>query len=196
MSDCEYNAYSDPGLLARFAKYTQRDQTTGCLNWIGCRDRLGYGKLWVGRRVNGTLHKDSAHRVAWFISGQTTTPEKPFVMHLCDNPSCCEVTHLCIGSWDENNKDRSRKDRSRRSRRGLPRGVQPNSGCRNSYQARVQIGSRQVYLGSFRSVSAANVAARAGDAKLDELIQCSNLTDEELVESMKRWSINQRNTGV
>lgn len=34
------------------------------------------------------------------------------VRHTCDNPRCIEPTHLVIGSWAQNNKDRADRGRS------------------------------------------------------------------------------------
>jgi len=51
-----------------------------------------------------------AHRVAWeFVHGPIPTDKrtgKPFViLHLCDNPACCNVDHMALGSSNENNQD-------------------------------------------------------------------------------------------
>lgn len=140
----------------RFVSYLKLDESTGCLLWCGYRTEYGYGRFRVGGAAG---EKESVHRVAWLMSGRTFDPLKPCVLHRCDNPACCNVDHLWLGTTTDNNRDRSRKGRSRRSRRGMPRGVQPTSV--NSYQARLQIGSRQVYLGSFRT---AELAARVAEA--------------------------------
>jgi hypothetical protein len=39
-------------------------------------------------------------------------PKGMHVLHKCDNPSCVRVSHLFLGTIDDNNKDRARKGRS------------------------------------------------------------------------------------
>ena len=51
-----------------------------------------------------------AHRVAWeAVHGPIPIDQrtgKPFViLHLCDNPACCNVNHMALGSQQENNQD-------------------------------------------------------------------------------------------
>jgi len=151
-------------LRARFQSYLRRNKVTGCLEWMGYKDVHGYGKLWIGSQKDGTLRKEMSHRVAWILAGKEITPEKPFILHNCpcgDNPSCCEIAHLWDGTAADNNTDRSRKDRSRRSELGLPRGVQPNYTQKESYQARIQVGSKQIYIGSYSSIEEARQAVEA-----------------------------------
>lgn len=158
-------------LRDRFFKFTRRDEKTGCLIWIGGKDKRGYGRLWIGSQKEGTLKKEKSHRVAWILSGREITEDKPCILHNCphgDNPACCEIEHLWAGTIDENNKDRSKKDNSRKSKRGLPRGVQPNSGRSSSYQARLQVGSKQIYLGSYSTVEEAFLIASTAQKAYDK----------------------------
>lgn len=139
--------------VERFNKFTKRDKTTGCLNWIASRRGDGYGRMWIGSKREGTLRKEMTHRVAWMIAGKKFDPKRPFLTHKCDNPACCEVTHLRPGTSTSNNRDRSDRDRSRVSRRGLPRGVQPSTS--GGYQARQQCRSRQIYIGHAKTIAKA-----------------------------------------
>ncbi len=51
-----------------------------------------------------------AHRVAWKeANGQT--PEGMQVLHTCDNPPCCNVEHLFLGTNAENASDMVAKGR-------------------------------------------------------------------------------------
>lgn len=74
----------------------------GCLEWAGYRDRGGYGRL------NGKL----AHRLA-FIEAFGGSIDGLVVMHLCDNPPCCNPEHLRLGTMAENMADAQRKGRMR-----------------------------------------------------------------------------------
>jgi hypothetical protein len=74
------------------------------VNTAGHEIEGGYRRLGDGRL---------AHRMVW-ESQHGPIPEGMVVMHLCDNPPCCEPTHLKLGTRAENNADRDRKGRNRR----------------------------------------------------------------------------------
>jgi len=69
-----------------------------CLEWTGYRNRDGYGQI----QVDGK--KLLAHRVAWMLhSGEMPSL---LVCHTCDNPRCCNVEHLYVGTHTDNMKDK------------------------------------------------------------------------------------------
>jgi len=74
------------------------------VNTAGHEIEGGYRRLGDGRL---------AHRMVW-ESQHGPIPDGMVVMHLCDNPPCCEPTHLKLGTRAENNADRDRKGRNRR----------------------------------------------------------------------------------
>lgn len=77
---------------------------SGCLEFIGNRDKDGYGKM----KFNG---KDvRSHRVAYVLA-HGTIPENMQVCHSCDNPPCCNPKHLFLGTNKDNNNDKVRKMR-------------------------------------------------------------------------------------
>lgn len=82
-------------------------QTDGCWEWIGCRDRRGYGRIGVGSRTEFT------HRVMW-RSVVSEIPTGVNVLHHCDNPSCVRPDHLFLGTQDDNMKDARNKGRVRK----------------------------------------------------------------------------------
>jgi hypothetical protein len=79
----------------------------GCLEWIGCANVNGYGRIWFnGRRVK-------THRLAWGLA-HPDEPLPPVVRHfICDNPPCCDVTHLRPGTRADNAADMASKGRVR-----------------------------------------------------------------------------------
>jgi len=73
----------------------------GCLEWQGCRDDDGYGAIGDGAgKVVGT------HRLSWsLVNGPI--PEGQLIRHyVCDNPPCCDVTHLRAGTNANNTADK------------------------------------------------------------------------------------------
>lgn len=80
----------------------------GCLEYQGARQYNGYGKL--GRVINGKKISPPAHRYTWFLVTGKWPKDK--LLHHCDNPPCCEFTHLKDGSSKENSTDMVSKGRS------------------------------------------------------------------------------------
>lgn len=88
-----------------------------CLETHLSKDPKGYGRVWVGDRLQKT------HR---FVYEQTrgSIEEGLICMHLCDNTSCIAPLHLTKGTHRDNAHDRDRKERgkipdNRGSRHGM-----------------------------------------------------------------------------
>lgn len=78
---------------------------TGCLEYNGYRNELGYGQFRDGR---GPLLR--VHRLAYenLIGPLSKDME---VLHSCDNPSCSEPAHLRAGTHAENMRDMCERKR-------------------------------------------------------------------------------------
>lgn len=100
-------------LLERFWRYVRK--TEGCWEWTGGRfqSSLGYGQFRVGKR------KVRAHRFAWQITNGSI-PNGMRICHKCDNPTCCNPTHLFMGTDADNIADRGRKGRTKNGSRQFP----------------------------------------------------------------------------
>jgi len=77
-----------------------------CWEWMGIKNKQGYGLFTI-------KHKQYlAHRITYkSIYGEI--PDGLFVLHKCDNPSCCNPNHLWIGTHQDNMNDMVFKKRQR-----------------------------------------------------------------------------------
>lgn len=78
-------------------------KSSGCIEWTGCTAQ-GYGIV----RFAGKSWR--AHRLVWHLT-KGEIPEGLCVLHKCDNPPCCNVDHLWVGTHKENSRDMSNKER-------------------------------------------------------------------------------------
>ena len=77
-----------------------------CWLWQGSKYKDGYGVMGT---VDGTLER--THRVAYKIFVDSI-PEGMCVLHACDVPSCCNPSHLFIGTQKDNMIDMVTKGRA------------------------------------------------------------------------------------
>lgn len=82
---------------------------TACWTWVGSKSEKGYGRLSAGKHRASPLR---AHRVSWELH-KGPIPDKMFVLHNCDNPTCVNPDHLFIGTARDNTRDMVRKGRLR-----------------------------------------------------------------------------------
>jgi len=87
----------------------------GCLVWTGATTEYGYGEMTVrGKRIG-------VHRAAYELAHGPIPPGQ-MVLHRCDNPPCCNVAHLFLGTQADNMADKAAKGRAAsRSRNGASR---------------------------------------------------------------------------
>ena len=104
------NSWSKKNFWWRVETQT-KEMANGCLEFTGCKDDCGYGRI-----NNGSGKLVRLHRAVWeraygpILSGMV-------VMHLCDNRACIRLSHLALGTQAQNIADMDLK-RRRRSLRG------------------------------------------------------------------------------
>ena len=89
------------------------DQVTEdeCWEWIGYRNKGGYGVFNLEHRHHGeTGVRVLAPRMAWQLTNGPI-PQGKYVLHKCDNPPCVNPKHLWIGSIADNQRDMAEKGR-------------------------------------------------------------------------------------
>lgn len=95
---------SRPSVAERLASGLVRDERTGCIEWVRYRNHFGHGRI----ARNGK--QELAHRLAWELANGPI-PAGAWVLHSCDNPPCCNVAHLRLGTPADNVSDRDARGR-------------------------------------------------------------------------------------
>ena len=79
-----------------------------CWHWQGRRDRDGYGQFRTGEGETGP------HRWVYQYVNGCRLPRHILVCHRCDQPACCNPSHLWAGTNQQNATDRNSKGRQSR----------------------------------------------------------------------------------
>lgn len=124
-----------------------------CWNWIGYKNAGGYGRV----QINEWQYY--AHRVIFNLvnpgvidlKAPKQTDEKGFLLHTCDNPSCCNPKHLWVGTHRDNMEDKVKKNRQKK----FPSDTGPR--CRLTMQQ-----AREVRQLRKEGISARELAKRYG----------------------------------
>jgi len=74
--------------------------------WLWTAGKLrGYGSFWMHRKNN------ASHQIAWILTNGSYDADL-LVCHHCDNPPCCNPSHLFLGTSKDNMIDMTQKGRS------------------------------------------------------------------------------------
>ena len=97
----------------RFWRQVQKHSEDECWEWLGYRDKNGYGSLNIKSKESGIR----AHRFSYQLH-IGLIPEGLLVLHKCPgggNPWCVNPAHLKVGTQKENVQDKIDAGRSRHS---------------------------------------------------------------------------------
>lgn len=84
-----------------------------CWEWQRCLNAWGYGEFGFEKIKSGKMKLVLAHRLAYtLVIGKFD--EKLKCLHRCDNPCCCNVNHLFIGTDQDNSDDMMAKGRNKK----------------------------------------------------------------------------------
>lgn len=94
-------------LLGKLLNKIKINNNTGCWEWQGGKNNLGYGMIRDGKQMR------TAHRVSYEEHNNTKIPANLVVMHSCDTPCCINPAHLSLGTRSDNTQDMIQKGRGR-----------------------------------------------------------------------------------
>lgn len=112
-----------------FWKHVDCTNVSNCWPWKIALTKAGYGRIRYHQK------EWKASRLAWMLT--YGDPGNLNVLHACDNPRCCNPTHLFLGTHQDNMQDMVAKGRHPRNKAGyLPHGDQHHSHLRPEVVAR------------------------------------------------------------
>ena len=87
--------------------FSKVNKTDTCWFWTATIVN-GYGQF----SINNKNYR--AHRISWFIIGNTIPDDKPILRHKCKNKHCVNPEHLEIGTAKDNRADQIRDGTNKR----------------------------------------------------------------------------------
>ena len=90
-----------------------KEVDNGCLECVShCKDDFGYSRIFINgkhKRLFRVLYELEFGKI----------DNNLVVRHICDNPSCCNIKHLEIGTQSDNVNDMVKRNRSVKGRNNL-----------------------------------------------------------------------------
>jgi hypothetical protein len=103
-------------LADRFWRKVKKGAPDECWPWTAYLAPRGYGMMTYAHKTK------RSHRWAWELTNGPI-PDGVYVCHTCDNPRCCNPTHLWLGTQFDNMRDMVAKGRGASQKKsGCPRG--------------------------------------------------------------------------
>lgn len=97
--------------LGRFTKQGKdiilKELDNGCVECLShCKDKDGYVRIWYNQK------HERLFRVL-YEREYGAIPVNNVIRHICDNPGCCNIKHLIIGTQQDNVHDMWKRNRQR-----------------------------------------------------------------------------------
>jgi YesN/AraC family two-component response regulator len=99
--------------IKRFISKIKINLITGCWEWIGCLSKKGYGYFSISK--NNKEIRIGVHRVAYEMAIGIMIPNNMEICHQCDNRKCVNISHLRVGTHQDNVKDMINRNRQTRN---------------------------------------------------------------------------------
>lgn len=99
-------------LAEKLRMFAPPGEPDACWEWTRAFASGGYGAMSIGDGKGR-----NAHVVAWELANNRPAPRGMMVRHTCDNPPCCNPSHLVLGTNADNVADKVARGRQ-------PRGTQ------------------------------------------------------------------------
>lgn len=93
--------------IRRFWSKVDKRGDDECWPWMASVAGKGYGQI----KIPGTRRNTYSHRMAYELT-HGPLPAGQFACHRCDNPCCCNPSHLFAGTAKANQSDMAKKKRS------------------------------------------------------------------------------------
>ncbi len=87
-------------------KYIDKKGEGECRARGGAKNNRGYGVFMINQVAN------SSHRLVYKLTHKPIIPPNMQVCHICDNPRCCNPSHLFLGTPKDNMVDKINKGRA------------------------------------------------------------------------------------
>lgn len=127
--------------------WSKVDKSGDCWIWTAGRSSENYGRFQInekGWRNGRPVQKNVvAHRLAWELTNGPVSDDL-VVMHICDNPPCCNPAHLRPGTQGENVRDCADKGRIASGERHGSR-TKPERVMRGATHYKATIGEDEVH---------------------------------------------------
>lgn len=150
---CVNPHHNTPDRNQMFWLLVDRKSENECWPWLGHRDEeWGYGKLHYQQR------SQKAHRIAYLLT-YGELPANLLVCHTCDNPPCCNPSHLFLGTHLDNARDRDMKNRQAESHGEFNSAAKLNENQVKEMRMLFEQGTRQCDLVKTFGLSKAQVSA-------------------------------------
>lgn len=97
----------DQRIIDKILPYLEID-TDDCINYpvLDCDGYGSYQYMQQGRKKHHRIH-----RAVFAYVHKIELSKDDVIMHSCDNPACCNIKHLALGTHKDNCDDKVRKDR-------------------------------------------------------------------------------------